>query len=180
MKLQQVATLGLALLLLCGRSAASEDVGSADVEVAAGTVLAEANRSHYWWNDITGESQWEQPKYEYTDTESEKVYYLHPETKETSWEKFDELMWEEVRAEDGSGTYYYNPATKTSQWEKPIILAWRQVAVGAEGPQGEAEKVQAGAEEEQAEGDEELSVYADEQSAPAPAPLEDAAEKDEL
>lgn len=27
-------------------------------------------------------------------------------------------MWEEVKAEDGSGTYYYNPATKTSQWEK--------------------------------------------------------------
>lgn len=64
--------------------------------------------------------------------------------------------------------------------KQPIILAWRQVAVGAEGPQGEAEEEQAGAEEEQAEGNEELAVYADEQSAPAPAPLEDAAEKDEL
>ncbi len=64
--------------------------------------------------------------------------------------------------------------------KQPIILAWRQVAVGAEGPQGEAKEEQAGAEEEQAEGDEELAVYADEQSAPAPAPLEDAAEKDEL
>ncbi|KAL4443798.1 hypothetical protein ABPG75_011535 [Micractinium tetrahymenae] len=141
-------TVGLALLLLCGRSAASDQARSEEIEAAEEGVL---DRTHYWWNDVTGESQWEKPEYEYTDPETGKPYYLHPETKETSWEKYDELMWQEVQAEDGSGVFYHNAATKASQWEKPIILAWRQVAVGSE-----------------------------EEAVLAPAPADDEEEKDEL
>lgn len=57
---------------------------------------------------------------------------------------------------------------------QPIILAWRQVPVGAEDEPAGAE------EEQQAEVDEELAEYVDEQSAPAPAPVEDEEQKDEL
>ncbi|KAI3428269.1 hypothetical protein D9Q98_006648 [Chlorella vulgaris] len=86
-------------------------------------------RSHYWFNDLTSESQWAKPGYEYTDPGSGKVYYMDPDTKETSWEKPDSLKWTAVEDIEAKTTYYHNEATGVSQWEKPAMFAWRLVAV---------------------------------------------------
>lgn len=138
-------TLLLAMLLMISpRAAAASD--AAPTAAAHGAEVAapaeqgvEELHTHYWWNDVTGESQWEKPEYEFTDPETGNKYYLHPVTKESSWEKYDELEWEEVQEEDkGKGVYFYNSATKTSVWEKPAVLAWRQVALDERQEQAQA------------------------------------------
>lgn len=54
--------------------------------------------------------------------------------------RYDELMWEEVHGEDGSGSYFYNPATKASQWEKVCACMAertpRHLRLGAQAVQG--------------------------------------------
>uniref|UniRef100_A0A670YA58 Pre-mRNA-processing factor 40 homolog A n=1 Tax=Pseudonaja textilis TaxID=8673 RepID=A0A670YA58_PSETE len=66
-----------------------------------------------------------------------RIYYYNAETKQSSWEKPDELKskaeillshcpWREYRSETGK-SYYYNTQSKESRWTRPRDLASRFV-----------------------------------------------------
>jgi len=65
---------------------------------------------------------------EYSTPEGKK-YYFNRETKQTSWDKPDDLKTPEERAMDAcpwkeystqGRKYYYNTITKQSEWEMPL------------------------------------------------------------
>uniref|UniRef100_A0A8C7HPB9 Pre-mRNA-processing factor 40 homolog A n=1 Tax=Oncorhynchus kisutch TaxID=8019 RepID=A0A8C7HPB9_ONCKI len=83
-----------------------------------------------------GSPQDDQPKNKSVWTEhkslDEKTYYYNTETKQSSWEKPDDLkspaeqmlskcQWKEYKSDNGKA-YYYNSHTKESRWTKPKEL----------------------------------------------------------
>ena len=98
----------------------------------------------YFYNETTGESQWDPPEgwveecdpnwTEVVDPESEGKYYYNTATEESTWEKpvgfvspaaesVDEANrgsdWIEVVDPDSNGTYYFNTVTEESVWDRP-------------------------------------------------------------
>lgn len=81
----------------------------------------------FWYNDVTQESVWSKPEYEFKDEES-RTYYVDPVSKAASWDKPEALQWLEATDEQGR-TYYFNEVSKETTWDKPYILGWRQIPV---------------------------------------------------
>ncbi len=93
-----------------------------------GSALAEERV--YFWNDVTHESTWEEPKdvpVAYVDPESGKPYYFDAKTGESTWEFPG--AWKEVASEEHGQPYYHNAETGESTWEKPDVLGWRRMKV---------------------------------------------------
>nr|XP_046218763.1 pre-mRNA-processing factor 40 homolog A-like isoform X2 [Oncorhynchus gorbuscha] len=72
----------------------------------------------------------------------EKTYYYNTETKQSSWEKPDDLkspaeqmlskcQWKEYKSDNGKA-YYYNSHTKESRWTKPKELEDLEAMIKAE------------------------------------------------
>ncbi|XP_052420847.1 pre-mRNA-processing factor 40 homolog A-like isoform X1 [Carassius gibelio] len=88
----------------------------------------------------------EQPKKKSVWTEHKsldgKTYYYNTETKQSTWEKPDELkspaeqmlskcLWKEYKSDNGK-PYYYNSQTKESRWTKPKELEDLEAMIKAE------------------------------------------------
>ncbi|XP_017279882.1 pre-mRNA-processing factor 40 homolog A isoform X3 [Kryptolebias marmoratus] len=93
-----------------------------------------------------GSPQEEQPKKKSVWTEHKsldgKTYYYNTETKQSTWEKPDELKspaeqllskcpWKEYKSDTGK-PYYYNSQTKESRWTKPKELEDLEAMIKAE------------------------------------------------
>ncbi|XP_014028566.1 pre-mRNA-processing factor 40 homolog A isoform X2 [Salmo salar] len=93
-----------------------------------------------------GSPQDDQPKNKSVWTEhkslDEKTYYYNTETKQSSWEKPDDLkspaeqmlsrcQWKEYKSDNGKA-YYYNSHTKESRWTKPKELEDLEAMIKAE------------------------------------------------
>ncbi|KAG7672682.1 hypothetical protein KSW81_001642 [Nannochloris sp. 'desiccata'] len=86
------------------------------------STLAHSLPEYYWYNEVTGKTQWEEPIYEY---ESE-TYWIDPDTGKATWDKPESLGW--ILAEESGGKiYYWNDVTEASQWDKPANLGWMKV-----------------------------------------------------
>lgn len=89
------------------------------------------NAEWYFWNELTGETQWEDPGdvpfEEPKDTaqrywKSDTGEHLHYDPKAHRY------TWIENWSSEHTRPFYFNQKTKTSQWEKPVDLAWRRVS----------------------------------------------------
>jgi len=86
----------------------------------------------YWFNDVTGESSWEDPREDtwrpVLDETTGKTFYYHPVSLESVWKPPEEVAWKEVEHHEegpnGESVYYFNEATGASQWVKPAFLGW--------------------------------------------------------
>jgi len=128
------------LLLVVGGSVNLASYGGLSSSLRLGPVGALASTApkdmplsdlpeEFWFNDVSGESQWEDPTVEYKDDEG-NTYWVDPELGESVWTKPAAAAWEATESTDpdhNGQTYYYNTVTHESQWEKPKELAWRKV-----------------------------------------------------
>eukprot|EP00959_Pyramimonas_sp_CCMP1952_P201624 4216596-Pyramimonas_sp.AAC.1 len=80
----------------------------------------------FFYNDVTGTAQWEEPDHPvaYEDDEGRK-YWFDKSTDESVWEYPGK--WSEVHSEEHGQPYYFNKDTKESSWEQPEEMAWRRV-----------------------------------------------------
>lgn len=124
-----LSTLPLAVFVLL-----LEDV-AATVQTEAGgreplTNKAAPNVEWYFWNELTGETQWEDPgDVAFEDANAQR--YWEADTGEILRydPKAHRYSWVENWSSEHSRPFYFNQKTRASQWEKPDDLAWRRVKV---------------------------------------------------
>lgn len=81
-----------------------------------------------WVNPLTGDLSWEDPANHSPwrivphEDHPETPYYHNIVTGESTWEKPEELSWEQVQKDDQ--VFYHNPKTGESKWEAPPHMAW--------------------------------------------------------
>ena len=80
-------------------------------------VVDDASGQTYYFNGVSGESQWEKPE-SWVDEETEDLPAAPPEEEEAP----SLSQWSEVLDEGSGQTYYFNTITGESQWEKPDDL----------------------------------------------------------
>ena len=77
-------------------------------------VVDDASGQTYYFNGMSGESQWEKPE-GWVDEETEDLPAAPPEEEQAP----SLSQWSEVLDEGSGQTYYFNTITGESQWEKP-------------------------------------------------------------
>ena len=89
-------------------------------------LLPLTSAADFFYNDVTGVAQWEEPEHSvaYEDDEGKK-YWFDRETDESVWEFPGK--WAEVHSEEHGQAYFFNKDTKESTWDKPEEIAWRRV-----------------------------------------------------
>lgn len=89
---------------------------------------APPNVEWYFWNELTGETQWEDPgDVAYEDAHAQR-YWMADSGEHLRYDpKAHRYSWVENWSSEHSRPFYFNQKTKTSQWDKPIDLAWRRV-----------------------------------------------------
>jgi len=80
----------------------------------------------FFYNDVTGKSQWEEPTepVAYEDKEGRKYWYDSGKDAAT-WEFPG--PWEEVHSEEHGQPYYVNKDKDHTTWEKPEVMGWKRV-----------------------------------------------------
>jgi hypothetical protein len=93
-------------------------------------------------------------EYEFTDPDTNRTYYVDPLTKETSWDKPDELWWVEVQTEDGErcvvcgaweGCYGWGAGGREGRragGQLPVVCWLRWIQVQAEGGEQTSSRVE--------------------------------------
>lgn len=81
----------------------------------------------FFYNDVSGKSQWEEPSdpVAHEDEEGRK-YWFDSAKGESTWE-FPGI-WAEVASEEHGQNYYFNKETEEAVWEKPEAMGWRRVS----------------------------------------------------
>jgi hypothetical protein len=86
----------------------------------------------FWFNNITGASQWELPDALGIETvvDGEKRRYWVVDGTPT-WSAPTEYAWRQLVSPDGDGRLYFeNTATGAVTWERPAALGWSRRSVG--------------------------------------------------
>lgn len=81
----------------------------------------------YWYNHVTGEHSWEDPKessWVKAKHETGHEYYFHPETQESTWEVPEEHSWVAHMSHEHGRHFYTSKNKEHSQWEKPASMGW--------------------------------------------------------
>ncbi|KAK9807128.1 hypothetical protein WJX73_008538 [Symbiochloris irregularis] len=120
------------LLALVVLSSASDD-DSIDLdetdEVPGMHEPAEPPR-YYYWNEVTGKVQWDDPgDVPYEEEDGARYWFKDGEKVENNPPVTKKYSWVEGFSKDHGRAYYYNQETEESTWEKPADLAWRRVPV---------------------------------------------------
>jgi hypothetical protein len=87
---------------------------------------------YYYYNEQTGQVQWENPGGVPFEDETGMRYWLIDGTRVYQ----DPILWRYVWVEQWSTelnrVYYYNQESRVSVWERPPDLAWRRIATEAD------------------------------------------------
>lgn len=98
-----------------------------------------ADPTQYFWNEITGDTQYEDPGDVPLHDEEGNCYWM-----DDTGQKLDhdpnagKYAWVATWSEEHSRPFYYDQANHVSTWDKPADLAWRRVYIL---PQAEADTV---------------------------------------
>ncbi|KAK3247336.1 hypothetical protein CYMTET_43157 [Cymbomonas tetramitiformis] len=87
----------------------------------------EAKGSAYWFNEVTGESQWENPAegtWNELRDDHNRRYWFKPRTGEATYKQPVDAAWSEMRSDEHNRTFYYNEVTEEITWSKPGALGW--------------------------------------------------------
>lgn len=86
-----------------------------------------APKKFYWFNSVSGVTQWEEPSQWEFYGDDGKPYYLDDDG-EKVYDKPDKYAWKELASDQHDGAkYYYNELTGATTWTPPEHLAWVQV-----------------------------------------------------
>lgn len=87
---------------------------------------------YYFYNELTGSVQWEDPGDVAYEDESGLRYWVGPNTEKLSEDPSKmKYSWVEFWSEDLQRPYFHNQETLESTWERPADLAWRRLRVPA-------------------------------------------------
>lgn len=83
----------------------------------------------YFYNEVTGEVQFEDPgDTAYEDEETGvRYWYLANGQRVTEDPNRHRYMWIEMYSADVKKPFFWNQETKESTWERPTDLAWRRI-----------------------------------------------------
>ncbi|CAL5220666.1 g2712 [Coccomyxa viridis] len=85
---------------------------------------------YYFWNEVTGDVQWEDPGDVPYETSSGSLYWVAEDgTVRDQDEKSLQYVWLEGWSEDYQRPFFYNQESKQSSWDRPPDLAWRRIAI---------------------------------------------------
>ncbi|KAK9818216.1 hypothetical protein WJX72_008973 [[Myrmecia] bisecta] len=82
----------------------------------------------YFWNELTGETQWDDPgDVPFEDAHGNR-YWLGPNGERLENDpQSHRYSWVEGWSAEHKRPFYYNQETKESTWDRPPDLAWRRV-----------------------------------------------------
>lgn len=89
--------------------------------------------NHYFWNEVTGDTQLEDPGDVPLHDEAGNCYWL-----DDGGQRLDQdpnagkYAWVEMYSEEHKRPFYYDQQNHISTWDKPADLAWRRVYFPAE------------------------------------------------
>ena len=112
------------------RGGAEAGGGRAQVTWERPAALGWSRRSFnktFWWNQVTGETQHEEPVDVFGfDDGAGYRFFIDPKTGQSSWDRPERSAWSEVHSEEHGRPYYYNNVTQEVSWEKPADsnIAW--------------------------------------------------------
>lgn len=90
----------------------------------------QGNPDYYFWNEVTGDVQWEDPGDIPYETSSGSLYWIGDDgTTISQDEKSLQYVWLEGWSEDYQRPFFYNQETKQSSWDRPPDLAWHRLAI---------------------------------------------------
>jgi len=97
------------------------------IVLAIGVIAADAAKHVYYYNDVTGESKWDEPDGLTTFTDNDgRDFWVNKETGESTYT--NPTKWSSHVSDEHDGrVYYYNEETQESTWDKPEELGWRRV-----------------------------------------------------
>jgi len=89
----------------------------------------EKTPSQYWFNVVTGESQWNDPKednWNQLQDVNDRKYWFRPSTTESTYLQPPEAAWRKIESKEHDRPFYYNDVTSEATWTKPAPLGWIQ------------------------------------------------------
>lgn len=100
-------------------------IGAARASIAAGA-------EYYFWNELTGDVQWEDPGDVPFADSTGKRYWIGADGSELDSDPNSlQYKWVEGWSDEHRRHFYYNQETEQSTWERPADLAWRRIEVEA-------------------------------------------------
>lgn len=90
--------------------------------------------SFYFYNEITGQVQWEDPGSIPYEDDAGMRYWTKPDGSKIYNDEGGQwrYQWVEQWSEELKRPYFYNQESRVSVWERPPDLAWRRIAVQGE------------------------------------------------
>ncbi|KAK9834469.1 hypothetical protein WJX74_002316 [Apatococcus lobatus] len=109
------------LLVLCVCAALIRD------SVGATPGSSDVKQAEYFWNEVTGESQWEDPGGVPYHDENGQPYWLTPDGKQSPADpEATSYTWIEGWSEEWARPYFFNQETRESKWDRPADMAWHR------------------------------------------------------
>mmetsp|Transcript_34918 Transcript_34918/g.48426 ORF Transcript_34918/g.48426 Transcript_34918/m.48426 type:complete len:349 (+) Transcript_34918:315-1361(+) len=90
---------------------------------------SQAKPSAYWFNVVTGTSQWNDPKehaWNQLQDSSGRNYWFKPATGDSTYTQPQEAAWKERVSKEHGRPFYFNEVTEETTWKKPAELGWIQ------------------------------------------------------
>ncbi|GLI58909.1 hypothetical protein VaNZ11_000692 [Volvox africanus] len=106
---------------------------ASEVTAQESAKTVQESTTYYYYNEVTGAVQFEDPGSSPHEDESGKRYWLSPSGERLTEEpnRF-QWTWFESWSTEQSRQYFFNQATKESRWDRPPDLAWLRLPIPQE------------------------------------------------